>query len=290
VAALCAGTVEGLALGAQEIVFHPGELRGGTFAFDVGTAGSVPLVLQALLPAMVASGHRFEVGLTGGTDIRAAPPLDYVDHVLFPLLRRLGARVTLQCARRGYYPRGGGLIEVCVDPCTLTAHAFEAPGRVLVVRGVAHASRLPMHVPERMRVSAIACLADCTAADVEIRTLAHTDSLGAGGAIVTWAETEHTVIGAGRIAQRGVPAEVLGSEAGSELVADLGDGATLDMHAADQMLVYLALSGGGAFLTRAITSHAETTMWLIEQLLPVRFTCSARGALTHVAIADAAPR
>jgi RNA 3'-terminal phosphate cyclase len=76
VAALCAGTVEGLALGAQEIVFHPGELRGGTFAFDVGTAGSVPLVLQALLPAMVASGHRFEVGLTGGTDIRAAPPLD----------------------------------------------------------------------------------------------------------------------------------------------------------------------------------------------------------------------
>jgi RNA 3'-terminal phosphate cyclase (ATP) len=287
VAAACGGTVEGLALGSQDISFFPGELRGGSFEFDVGTAGSVPLVLQALLPSMVASGHRFEARLIGGTDVRAAPPLDYLEHVLIPLLARLGVRASVRCLRRGYYPRGGGIVDVRVEPHALGGCAFESPGRMLAMHGVAHAAGLPAHVPERMRASAVAQLPAC--GDIGIEARIDGEASGAGGAIVIWAQTEHTILGAGRVARRGVPAETLGGEAGSELAADLRAGATLDVHAADQILVYLALGGGGSFLTRSLSLHARTAMWLIGQMLPMRFSVSARGALEHVAVSRAPP-
>jgi RNA 3'-terminal phosphate cyclase (ATP) len=92
------------------------------------------------------------------------------------------------------------------------------------------------------------------------------------------------VLGAGRVAQRGVRAETLGDEAGAELAADLAAGAALDIHAADQVLVYLALAGGGSFTTRVVTSHARTAIWLIEQFLPVRFEVDTTGSLARVEV------
>lgn len=92
------------------------------------------------------------------------------------------------------------------------------------------------------------------------------------------------MLGAGRVAERGVRAETLGDEAGAELAADLAAGAALDVHAADQLLVYLALAGSGRFTTRQVTSHARTAMWLIEQFLPVRFEVATAGTLTRVEV------
>ena len=101
-----------------------------------------------------------------------------------------------------------------------------------------------------------------------------------------WAQCEHTVVGAGRVAERGVRAETLGEAVGSELAADLAARATIDVHAADQILVYLALAGGeSSVTTREFTRHAMTAMWLIEQFLPVRFATSRQGALTRIAVA-----
>lgn len=289
VAALCGGEVEGLAIGSQNLVFVPTQLRGGTFEFDVGTAGSVPLVAQALLPAMAMAGRRVDVRLVGGTDIWAAPPLDYLQHVLLPLLRSLGARVSLRCTRRGYYPRGGGLVELVMEQSTLVSRRLDAQGGLRSIRGIAHAANLPLHIPARMREAAMSCLAGRGRCDIETALLHEPAAFGTGGAIVLWADTEHTVLGAGCVARRGVRAELLGRTAGSELEMDLASGATLDIHAADQMLVYFALSGGGSFLTRRLSSHCDTAMWLIAQLLPVRFVCTQRGNLVHVAVCSVAP-
>ena len=111
------------------------------------------------------------------------------------------------------------------------------------------------------------------------------DARGQGGAIVLWAETEHTVLGAGGVAQRGLRAEKLGTDAAVELAADIDAGVTLDAHASDQLLVYLALANGESrFTTRTLTDHARTAMWLIEQFLPVRFETVVNGGKT-VAVA-----
>jgi len=283
---ICGARIEGLALRSNEIAFEPGPVRGGRFAFDVGTAGSIALVLQALLPVMVAARAAFLVEVAGGTDVRAAPPLDYLREVLLPLVARMGADVRLAVRRRGYFPRGGGIVEASVAPGELRPLRADAPGRLLRVGGVAHVAHLPAHIAERMRTSAIARLgAHASRAECDTVVLQGEEAIGQGGALVMWAQCEHSVLGAGRVAERGLRAEALGETVGAELAADLDAGAALDAHAADQMPVYLALAGGGSsFTTRELTEHARTAMWLIEQFVPVRFAASREGMLTRIGV------
>lgn len=287
VAALCDAEIDGLALKSQRLVFRPRRIRGGEFQFDVGTAGSITLVLQALLPAMIHSGERQRVRIIGGTDVRAAPPLDYFEHVLLALLGKMGARVRCEVMRRGYYPRGGGEVAVAVEPGSLHTLRLDAAGKLKMLRGNAHVANLPAPIVERMRSAAIAALrrGGISEPTIETRVFGHEAAYGHGGAIVLWALTEHTVLGAGRVAQRGVRAEQLGMEAGGDLAADIGAGVTLDVHASDQLLVYLALAGGESrFTARVLSSHARTTMWLIEQLLPVHFETVIRGDGAAIAV------
>ena len=287
VAALAGASVEGVELGSRSITFSPRALAGGRFRFDVGTAGSVTLLLQALLPVMIASGKPCDAAVIGGTDVRMAPPIDYLREVLLVLLSRMGVRVRLEIRRRGYYPRGGGEVLVSVSPLPLRPAALDAPGALQSVSGLAHVANLPEHIATRMRASALERLASVRGVmpDIACRVLGPDDAIGQGGAIVAWARADGTVLGAGRVAERGVRAEALGEAAGEELAADLAAGAAVDVHAADQLLVYFALAGGGALTTRSVSLHARTCMWLIEQFLPVHFKVSQAGALSRIALA-----
>ena len=287
VAALAGASVEGAELRSRSIRFSPHALAGGSFRFDVGTAVSVTLLLQALLPVMIASGKPCYAEIIGGTDVRLAPPLDYFREVLLELLARMGAQVRLELRKRGYYPRGGGDVRVSVSPSALRPAAFDAPGALRSISGLAHVANLPEHIATRMRASALERLAplkDVTA-DIACRVLGPDEAIGPGGAIVAWAHTDRTVLGAGRTAERGVRAEALGEAAGEELAADLAAGAAVDLHAADQLLVYFALAQGGSLTTRTVSLHARTCIWLIEQFLPVRFQVSQAGALSRIALA-----
>ncbi|HSQ03409.1 MAG TPA: RNA 3'-terminal phosphate cyclase, partial [Burkholderiales bacterium] len=176
----------------------------------------------------------------------------------------------------------GGAVQVAVEPAILTPYPFAAQGALRHVSGIAHVGNLSAQVAERMRHAALQVLGEGSPVHIESQVLSKPRALGTGGAIVLWAEMDGTVLGAGRVAQRGVPAESLGTEAARELVADLRAGATLDLHAADQLLIYLALSGHGSYVTRTLTRHAQTAMWLIEQFLPVRFTTACSGDLVTV--------
>jgi RNA 3'-terminal phosphate cyclase (ATP) len=286
VASLCDAAVDGLELRSRTLRFVPGACRGGDHRFDVGTAGSITLALQALLPVMVAARRRVAVSIVGGTDVRQAPCADYVGHVLLPLLARMGIASRLDVVRRGYYPRGGGELRLALEPCEPRPLHLDARGSLVAIQGHAHVANLPEHIATRMRDAACARLAAATAVAPSITTavLDASSAQGQGGAIVLWAETTTTILGAGCVAERGVRAETLGMAAGGELAADLAAGATVDRHAADQLLVFLALAGGGTYRARMLTGHMATAMWLIEQLLPVTFTVEPRGSLTRVGV------
>ena len=271
VASLCDASCEGLELRAQAFTFVPHRLRGGELRFDVGTAGSITLVLQALMPVLLCAPESSRVIVSGGTDVRAAPPLDYFRHVLLGLLGHMGVQARCRVLRRGYYPRGGGEAEVSIEPAHMTRLELDEPGRLISIEGCAHVANLPLSIAERMREAALVGLAESSpSARVDAVALGGTEAIGTGGAVTCWATTQHTVLGAGRVAERGVRAEALGEAAGAELASDLAARVTVDIHAADQILVYLALAGG-RFTTRAISSHAQTSMWLIERFMPVRF-------------------
>lgn len=281
VAALCGAEAEGLQVQSQEIVFQPARLRDGEFQFDVGTAGSMTLVLQAVLPVALMCTERLVMRITGGTDVRASPPLDYFRCVFLPLLSLMGARVSLHVLRRGYYPRGGGEVRVEVEPgAGLRPLMLETWGPLREVGGIAHVSNLPAHIAARMAQAAQQALPPVPAPQIEQQLLAWPQATGPGGAIVLWAHCGQSVLGAAATAQRGVPAEQLGAEAGHTLRAEIESGATLDVHAADQMLVYCALANGlSRFTARTLSSHARTTLWLIEHFLPVEFGVTHAGPL-----------
>jgi RNA 3'-phosphate cyclase len=286
VAALCDARVTNLVLRATEIEFAPGPIRGGTFRFEIGTAGSATLVLQALIPVALAGSGPCRIVVQGGTDVRGAPPADYLRHVLLPLLGRMGVDTGFEVRRRGYYPRGGGELELALAPAALRAQRWDLLGRVQRICGHAHVARLESGIAERMRDAALQTLgASGLRATIDVSGLGPDRAVGAGGAIALWAQGERSVLGAARVAERGVRAEALGADAARELASDVAAGAALDSHAADQILVYLALAHGeSSFATRELTSHARTAMWLIERFLPVRFSAVADRGLARVRV------
>jgi len=287
VASMCGARCEGVEPGSTELTLVPGRPRGGHYLVDVGTAGSITLVLQAMLPVAAACGERCEISVRGGTDVRAAPPADYFRYVLLPLLGTMGLHAALTIERRGYYPRGGGEVrlEVAATP-RLAPIVADEPGPVDRVGIHAHVARLPREIAVRMVDAARHALPPRLRVDTQLEIIDEHDCTGAGGAVVLCARTANTVLGAAQVAERGVRAERLGQMAGASLAADLHAGATLDAHAADQMLVFLALARGESrFRARELSPHARAAMWLLEQFSAARFAVQQEVGAVRVRVA-----
>ena len=284
VAALCDAEVTGLEVRASEMHFMPQALRGGEFQFDVGTAGSITLVLQAVLPVAFAAPAPVRLIVRGGTDVRAAPALDYFRFVFLPLLARIGLRASLAVRTRGYYPRGGGEVVAEVQPGAPQNLMLDASGNLEAIDGVAHVANLPIHIVERMQATAEQLLRPLIpTAHVQPEVLGPDRAIGAGGAIALWARTSTTLLGSGAVAQRGIPAERIARDAVEPLLADWREGATLDLHAVDQLLIYLARAPSESrFLARHLTTHAETCLWLLRQFLPFEVSTHSRDGLISV--------
>src|SRR5271157_4709150 len=116
VGAICNAETTGLTQGSQELTFTPHGHVAGRWSFDVGTAGSIPLILQALMPAAAYAPSDVTLDLTGGTDVRWSPTIDYLRLIHLPLLQSMGYRAIIQLQRRGHYPKGGGHVTITINP------------------------------------------------------------------------------------------------------------------------------------------------------------------------------
>jgi len=268
VAAISNARVRGLRLGSTVLEFEPDGLRSGRFRFDIGTAGSVTLVFQALMPVLPFVPGPVEVELRGGTDVPWSPPIDYVRFVLSRLLERFGFRVEVELYRRGHYPRGGGRVvfRVAEPPGRLRAVSLVERGEVRRVEGLSHAVRLPRHVAERQARAAMELLRSRLSGvpvhvDVEWYEPSRDRHLGPGSGVVVWALTEHSVLGGDSLGARGKRAEVVGEEAAKKLLEDLETGMALDRHASDMLFPIALLACGESLLGGArLTMHAYTNM------------------------------
>lgn len=270
VAELCDAEVDGLRVGSKEVVFEPGTLTGGDFEFDVGTAGSISLVLQACMLPAVMSKAPVRMTLRGGTDTKWAPPIDFLTLVHTPLVQRMGASWDIDIVSRGFYPEGGGEVDVSIDPCqALRAIRLGERGPLLRISGVAYAQNLPEHVVSRTKHAAMKHLVGY--GDVKVVSdLRSGRSTGAG--IVLAAEYENTVLGESALGQRGVRAEKLGETCAADLAETMRSAATVDGHMLDQLVPYMALAEGESLVIGdGLTGHAETNMWVAELFLGKKF-------------------
>jgi len=274
IAALSNARVLGATVGSMELYFEPRTLRGGRYEFNVGTAGSISLVLQALLPVLAFVDKPSEVVIRGGTDVPMAPTIDYVKHVLLWHLRQLGYEVELSVLRRGHYPRGGGIVEVKVPdpPRIFKARNYVERGELEGVLVKSHAVRLPRHVAERQASAAVSLIKKHDILK-HIEPEIHIESydkgrdphLGPGSGVLVAAFYSKTVMGADALGARGKRAELVGQEAARKLIEDLSTGAPLDRHMSDMILVYLALADRESVIWGAkLTLHALTVLDLLR--------------------------
>ncbi|MEM1597297.1 MAG: RNA 3'-terminal phosphate cyclase [Pyrobaculum sp.] len=277
--ALTNAEVEGAFKGSTRLLFKPRGVRCGSFDIDIGTAGSVSLVIQILAPILIFAPCRTRLVVAGGTDVAWAPPIDYMRHVFAPVLRKFGAEVKIEVYRRGHYPRGGGRVAVEAVPVDvlkpLDAVDF---GRVAKVEGISHAVNLPPHVAERQASSARELLAR-HGYSADVKTEVRGDGLGPGSGVVIWAVSDvGNVVGGDSLGERGKPAEAVGREAAERLLAVLKTGASVDPHMADMAVVYMALADGVSRITTSeLTTHLQTNMYIVEQFLPVKFRVEKLG-------------
>lgn len=262
-----AAQVAGNAIGSTALSFAPTALRSGRYHFAVGTAGSCTLVLQTVLPALILADGVSELLLEGGTHNPAAPPFDFLAGAFLPLLNRMGPHVAAALDRPGYFPAGGGRMRVKVKPAArLIPLELPERGALLGQRARATVARLPLSIAER-ELAVVRDQLHWSPADLEARETP--DSSGPGNVLVLTATSEHVTEVFTAFGEQGVSAETVAGRAVKEVREYLAAEVPVGSHLADQLLLPLALAGGGIFRTLAPTPHTMTNIEVLRLFLDV---------------------
>src|SRR2546425_5992864 len=231
VAQMCGATPKGVQIGSTEFIFSPGAIKAGSFRFDVGTAGSVTLVLQTLLPLLPFAPGAVELEITGGTDVKWSPPIDYLRLVTLPLLEGMNVHGSIQVSRRGHYPKGGGIVRFTATPTAVLKNIIGRDGgQVIGLRGASHSVKLPAQVAERQASAATRVIEEkgFPRPKIQIDASENSSHLGPGSGIVLCAtRSGGGLLGADSLGERGRPAEVAGDDAAKNLLEEDGSGAFL---------------------------------------------------------------
>ncbi|MBI4013580.1 MAG: RNA 3'-phosphate cyclase [Candidatus Rokubacteria bacterium] len=273
-AAIGDAAVVGDALGSTALEFTPRALRGGTYRFDIGaststgSAGSVPLLFQALLLPLALAGVPSRLTLIGGTHVPWSPPVHYLTEVFLPALAGLGVRARVWLRRWGWYPAGGGEVEAAVEPSG-RLHRFVPGARGGRITGLSAVSRLPRAIAERQRRRAEERLA-AGGVTAEIDVVEDGTARGPGTFLFLAAPGR---AGFSALGRRGLPAERVADEAADALLAFQAAGSDVDERLADQLVPFLALAEEeSTFTCPALSSHLRTVAWVVQQFLPARIT------------------
>ncbi len=271
---MCHGVVENAVVGSKEITYTPGErFNGGEYSWDIGTAGSTTMMAQAFLPLACFAQKPSKFKLEGGLFQDFAPSAYHMRFVLLPLLKRMGVRAELDIIRPGYVPRGGGIIEIRVEPTgKLKPLNLTEQGEILSIKGIALSSHLrEKRVGQRMAAECQKVL-NSYGYKSEIEKIEDESSLQEGAALAIYAEMSlGNRIGSDRAGRPGRSSESIGRYVAERLIEDVKTGAAVDRYIADQLILYAGLAEGVTrYSVPRITEHVETNLWLIGEFLSAR--------------------
>jgi len=272
----------GAHLGSTAITFKPKAIQAGEYQFAVGTAGSGTLVLQTVLPALMMASATSQLVIEGGTHNTYAPPVDFVQKSFLPLLERMGPKVKLVLEKYGFYPAGGGRFTVEIEP------ASELKPLVLEERGetakpIVHA--LIANLKSQIGLRELETAGQLLGLEQEqLRMLQTRESNGPGNVVMIEVNAENVNELFTSFGKLGVSAEKVATNAVNQAKGYIDSDATVGEHLADQLLLPMALSGGGSFTTLEISRHAETNMEIIAKFLSVRFTVEENNGSKRVSV------
>ena len=266
-AQLCSATVDGAALRSRELTFRPGRVAPGDYRFDVGSAGSTTLVLQTVLPPLLTADAPSLLTLEGGTHNPFAPPLDFLEKAFLRLINRMGPKVEVSLDRPGFAPRGGGRVAVSVEPSPrLQPFELNERGAMRTTTARATVAGLPRAIAER-ELTVVRERLGWGPGDVAVEELPA--EYGPGNILALEIAREHVTEVFTSVGRRGFSAEAVAADACDSAARYLAAGVPVGDCLADQLLLPLALAGGGSYTTLALTRHAATNIEVIRKFLGV---------------------
>lgn len=270
--------------GSTELRFAPGTVRSGEYSFDVGSGGSCTLVLQAIIPPLLTAPGPSRITVSGGTHVPHAPVFEFMQQTLFPRLEKLGPKLSARMDRARFMQVGGGRITVNIEPVSELAPVFETETEQDDITGTKADIYLANLDPGiAAREMEVLLAKDYTSLGLRAESIArHSTSRrrgpeGPGNAVLVTVQRSSGATVCSEIGWRGRSAEVVAGQAALRAIHFMKSGAPVDQFLADQLLVPLALAGGGSFVTEKVSLHAETCMALLPLFTPIRATVERHG-------------
>jgi RNA 3'-terminal phosphate cyclase (ATP) len=267
---ICGGEATGAALGSQDLTFVPGTVTGGDYEFAIGTAGSCTLVLQTVLPALLKADKPSTLRLAGGTHNPMAPPVQFLQRAWCPRLAEMGARIDIDLERFGFYPAGGGVATARVEPCAaLRPRTWMTRGE----RRAAYAEAFVAGIPGRIAQRELECVGRAMNwGEDQLLIRGLPADQGPGNALMLTLDYDHATEVFTAFGEKAVTSEQVARQVVQRTRQYLMSRAAFGEYLADQMMLPLALAGGGGFTLDEVSMHARTNAQVIETFLPVRFT------------------
>ncbi|KDP85020.1 RNA 3'-terminal phosphate cyclase [Cupriavidus basilensis] len=282
--AISGARTEGAAIGSTALTFAPGPVRAGNYDFAIGSAGSCTLVLQTLLPALwsAAGDESFTLTLSGGTHNPMAPSATFLRDAWLPLMARMGAAADLTLRRHGFYPAGGGQLTVS-GRCGAAwrALALEERGTPGVADARALIAGVPLHVARR-ELDLVGELMGWEASQLHVGGLRHEE--GPGNAVLLTLPHQHVTEVFCEFGEKGRTAESVAGAACRQARAYLAGKGAVGPHLADQLLLPMALAGGGSFTVDEVTGHLRSNAEVIGKFLPVEIGFETLAGCTRVVV------
>jgi len=276
--AIGGGVCDGVSVGSREMTFSPGIVQGGDYHFAVGTAGSTGLVLQTILMPLLLADSPSRIVLEGGTHNMMAPPFEFIERCFLPIVNRMGPTVTAKLVRHGFYPSGGGRIEVGIAPAPLSPIECIERGALVDQSALAFFTGLPFDVADR-EIQAAKKLLDWPDRAFAVRELP--EERGPGNILMLEARFEHVTEIVSGFGKLGVPAEQLAKRAAGRMKGYLDSTAFAGPYLADQLILPFALAGGGAFTTVKPSEHLTTAIDVIGRFLSRKTVIAQESGGAH---------
>jgi RNA 3'-terminal phosphate cyclase (ATP) len=267
-AQVCQAETSPLKIGADTLEFFPGKIRAGEYNLAIGSAGSCTLVLQTLLPALWQADAASSITISGGTHNAMAPPAQFLQRAYGRVLAQMGVKLDLQLQRFGFYPAGGGQLQARIEPCP-QLQRIELIARGARTAGYAESfiAGVPFQVAER-ELAGIGQGMGWDDAQLLVRGLPKEQ--GPGNALLLTLEQEHVTEVFCAFGEKAVRSETVANTVLAQVRAYLRGSGALGPYLADQVMLPMALAGGGCYTTDVISQHSRTNAEVIARFLPVR--------------------
>jgi RNA 3'-terminal phosphate cyclase (ATP) len=267
--------VDNLQIGADWIRFTPSldKFEEGSMKIDVQSAGSITMILLTLIPAVSLSGKSLSVQIIGGTDTSMSPTTDYLRYVVKEAYQTIGIKFQIQILRRGYYPKGGGIVIAEIDPCRLPDSTTLLATRQIEPMIASVCSQLPKNVGERQISSALVNL-EKNGVHCNSYSFSFESSLSPGSSILVYAKSDFgPFIGGDSIGMRGKRAEEVGAEAAQRFLETYRTNVPIDFFLADMLVVPLSLmSGRSRYRIGRVTEHLTTNLHIARQIVSCKYS------------------